>query len=92
MRVMICLGQGGLRSLSASSFFIFFARGGGGGGRGGSILRSRLHCNVMYLKLTTNERGAGEDLEALCKRFTKAPHSLMPITKLTLKPGRLRLK
>ena len=23
MRVMICLGQGGLRSLSASSFFIF---------------------------------------------------------------------
>ena len=31
MRVMICLGQGGLRSLSASSLF-FFQGGGGGGG------------------------------------------------------------
>ena len=26
MGVMICLGQGGLRSLSASSFFLFFLR------------------------------------------------------------------
>ena len=29
MRVMICLGQGGLRSLSASSFYLFFIWGVG---------------------------------------------------------------
>ena len=32
MRVVICLGQGGLRSLSASSFSFFGEEGGGGGG------------------------------------------------------------
>ena len=53
MRVMICLGQGGLRSLSASSLYFVFSfflggegkeGGGGGGARGGDR-----QCNLQPL-------------------------------------------